>query len=69
MNDREKQDLPALTGDQHRHFCIGDGCENYFVCGQRDGCDKDIFICPSCEMDERDAHTTELETLTQQEKR
>ncbi len=68
MNDREKQDLPALSGDAHRHFCVGEDCDNHFVCHQRDGCDNDVFVCPSCEMDERDAHTTELEQFHLQEK-
>ena len=51
----DDQDSPHVTGDAsdwHVHPCA-DGCGAFYVCGQRDGCDRD-WTCPRCEADRVD---------------
>lgn len=57
------RDLPTLPAHTHRHFC-GHQCGNFHTCTREDCHDKDVWTCPSCDLDERDADMT-LEELKQ----
>lgn len=48
----------SADSSKHVHQCA-DGCGSFWVCGQRDGCDRP-WICPVCE-DERRDHYFNLE--------
>lgn len=52
------RDLPPLSSGQHRHFCAHQ-CGDYYVCSHPDGC-PDPWICPVCEMNDRDDDMTAL---------
>jgi hypothetical protein len=48
--------------------CTTKNCASYFVCAfDHWDIQPGSWTCPICEMYERDQHTTQLETATQQE--
>lgn len=53
------QELPPAPAGKHYHLCA-DGCGDYRVCSQRDECDNQPWICPTCEQERLDEYVTQL---------
>lgn len=56
----------SLRRAYHEHRCITPGCQNFWTCTRRDGCDHEDFCCPDCELDARDRWANENESHEQE---